>query len=192
MSEYMEQPPHLMEKSVAAWPILDNETVETEHFRPKYAGFWIRFWAYGIDLLVISALSGIFIKPIFRVVGIDISNPAFLLFSPYKVTALLLFLLYFALMTKFMGQTIGKMIMGIRVVPKDGGQLTWSSVIFREVIGRFISKLLVVPYLLVLFMPKKESLHDLFAETVVEYQHSYEKEIRLSRRVRIEGQQLQE
>ena len=58
--------------------------------------------------------------------------------------------------------------MGIKVVPKDGGKLTWGTVLFREVIGRFISKLLVIPYLLVVFMPKKEALHDLFADTYVD------------------------
>jgi uncharacterized RDD family membrane protein YckC len=192
MSEYIEQPKNLAEESAVMRKDADYETVHTEHFRAKYAGFWTRFWAYTIDLLVLYAISGIIIKPIFRVIGIEITNPSFLLFSTYKVAALLLLLLYFALMTKFLGQTVGKMIMGIRVVAKDGGQLTWSSIIFREVLGRFISKMLVVPYLLVLFMPKKETLHDLFADTVVEYEHSYEKVILLSRRERIEGQQLQE
>lgn len=192
MSDYIEQPSNLSEEIVLQKPVADYETVQTEHFRAKYAGFWTRFWAYTIDLLVLSAISGILIKPIFRVTDIAITNPWFLLFSVYKVTTLLLLLLYFALMTKFFGQTIGKMIMGIRVVAKDGGRLTWGSVIFREVFGRFISKLLVVPYLLVLFMPKKEALHDLFADTVVEHEHFYEKEIQVMERKRFEGQQLQE
>ena len=192
MSEYIEQPPHLPEQPVMVKPTGDYETVKLEHFRPKYAGFWTRFWAFTIDLLVLYAISGILIKPIFRVVGIDISNPSFLLFSPYKVTALLLLFLYFALMTKFMGQTVGKMIMGIRVVAKNGAPLTWGTILFREVFGRFISKTLVVPYLLVLFMPKKEALHDVFADTVVEHESTYEKEVRVSRRQQLEGQQLQE
>ena len=57
--------------------------------------------------------------------------------------------------------------MGIKVVAKDGGKLTWGTVIFREVIGSFISKMLFIPYLLVIFMPKKEALHDLFADTLL-------------------------
>ena len=79
----------------------DYEIIRTEQFRPKFAGFWTRFWAYIIDLLIVSSISGIFIKPVFRVLDIEISNPSFLLFSPYKVTLLILFLAYFALMTKF-------------------------------------------------------------------------------------------
>ncbi|AMQ08476.1 hypothetical protein AZE41_07620 [Sporosarcina psychrophila] len=170
----------------------DYETIQTEHYRAKYAGFWTRLWAYTIDLLVLSAISGIIIKPIFRVAGWEITNPSFFFFSTYKVTILILMLLYFALMTKYLQQTVGKMIMGIRVVAKDEGKLTWGSVIFREVIGRFISKMLVIPYLLVLFMPRKEALHDLFADTVVEHEHSYEKEMVVDYRKRIEGQQLQD
>ena len=54
-------------------------------------------------------------------------------------------------------------------------QLTWSTIIFREVIGRFISKLLVIPYLLVAFTPKKEALHDIFADTYVIHEDAYRK-----------------
>ena len=36
----------------------EHATIQTEHFRPKLAGFWIRFWAYSIDLLVVYAISG--------------------------------------------------------------------------------------------------------------------------------------
>jgi len=192
MSEHIEQQPDLTVNSTAATPIPAHKTIQTEHYRAKYAGFWTRLWAYTIDLLVLSAISGIIIKPIFRVAGWEITNPSFFLFSTYKVTILILLLLYFSLMTKYLQQTVGKMIMGIRVAAKDGGNLTWGSVIFREVIGRFISKMLVIPYLLILFMPRKEALHDLFADTIVEHEHSYEKEMRVDYRKRIEGQQLQD
>lgn len=168
----------------------EYEIIRTERFRLKYAGFWTRFWAYVIDLLIVSSISGIFIKPIFRVLDLKISNPSFLLFSPYKVTLLILFLVYFALMTKFAGQTVGKMILGIKVVRQDGGDLTWGTILFREVIGRFISKLLTLPYLLVLFMPKKEALHDLFADTYVVHEQAFEREVVEIRQER-KGEELQ-
>lgn len=169
-------------------PVYD--IVQTEHYRKQYAGFWTRFWAYIIDLLIVSAISGIIIKPIFRVIDALISNPPFLLFSPYKIIVLVLFLAYFSIMTKFFSQTIGKMIIGIKVVQKDGGKLTWGTILFREGIGRFLSKLLTLPYLLVIFMPKKEALHDIFADTIVVHEHSYEKEVIEVRQPR-EGEQLQ-
>ena len=165
-------------------------TVETDRFRPKFAGFWIRFWAYSIDLLVIYALSGLLIKPIFRVFDISVSSPLFLLFNTYKFTELILFLVYFTLMTKYLHQTVGKMILGIKVVSKDGEQLSWGTVVFREVFGRFISKMLLFPYLLPIFMPNKEALHDLFADTHVIFESVYEKDIGFTNRNKAE--QLQE
>ncbi|CAM3152663.1 RDD family protein [Filibacter tadaridae] len=182
MSEHIEEQSNLVENSDKRQP---------GQFRAKYAGFWIRFWAYTIDLLVIAAISGIVVKPIFRVAHIDISSPSFLLFSPYKITALLLLLLYFTMMTKFLQQTVGKMIMGIKVVSENGDRLSWSSVLFREVVGRFISKTLVLPYLLVLFMPKKEALHDLFADTIVIHEQTYEKEMQVSYQNQNDLQKLQ-
>jgi uncharacterized RDD family membrane protein YckC len=167
----------------------EYEIIRTERFRPKFAGFWTRFWAYIIDLLIVSSISGIFIKPIFRVLDIKISNPSFLLFSPYKVTLLILFLAYFALMTKIAGQTVGKMILGIKIVRQDGEKLTWGTILFREVIGRFISKLLTIPYLLVIFMPKKEALHDLFADTYVIHEQAFEREVIETRQVH-KGEEL--
>ena len=166
--------------------------IDTELFHPKFAGFWTRFWAYTIDLIVLFAISGIFIKPIFRAVGLEISNPIFLFFSPYKITILVILLLYFTLMTKYFQQTVGKMVMGIKVVSQQGKTLTWGNLIFREVIGRFISKLLVLPYLLVVFMPKKEALHDIFADTYVVHEEAYEKDVQSRYLNNIRSEQLPE
>lgn len=179
MSEHIEeQPTHVQDPPVMGrTPAYD--TVQTEHFRPKFAGFWTRFWAYSIDLLVVYAISGILIKPLFRAVDLSVSSPIFLLFNSYKITTLIVLLVYFALMTKFFQQTIGKMILGIKVVPKVGESLTWGTIVFREVFGRFISKTLVIPYFLTIFMPKKEALHDLFADTYVVHEDTYEKEFHI-------------
>lgn len=163
------QPPAEMTQGPAAAPV-DQEA----GYRNKPAGFWIRFWAYIIDLIVIGAISGLLVKPVFRIVDWPITDPFFLLYSPYKAVVLVIFLAYFLLMTKFFGQTAGKMICGIRVIRKTGGPLGWGNLFFREVIGRYVSKTLVLPYLLVVFMPRNEALHDLFADTEVIHEHLYE------------------
>ena len=167
-------------------------SVKSNEYHPKLAGFWTRFWAYTIDIIVLYAISGIFIKPIFRAFDIPIENPSFLFFTTYKATILIVLLLYFALMTKYLQQTVGKIIMGIKVVSRDDSQLSWNTIIFREVIGRFISKLLVIPYLLVAFTPKKEALHDIFADTFVIHEDAYEKKGRLHNLVKNRGEQLQD
>ena len=93
-------------------------------------------------------------------------------------------------MTKYFQQTVGKMVLGIKVVSQQGDKLTWGALIFREVIGRFISKMLVLPYLLVVFMPRKEALHDIFAETYVVHEDTYEKEGQLPYFKNARGEQL--
>jgi uncharacterized RDD family membrane protein YckC len=45
--------------------------------------------------------------------------------------------------------------------------LTWDTVLFREWIGRFISASIWILYAIVAFLPKKQGLHDLFADTAV-------------------------
>ncbi|QUW22715.1 RDD family protein [Sporosarcina sp. Marseille-Q4063] len=164
-------------------------TIENSEYHQKLAGFWTRFWAYTIDIIVLYAISGILIKPVFRVFNLPIENPSFLFFTTYKATILIVLLLYFALMTKYLQQTVGKIIMGIKVVSNDDSQLTWNTIIFRELIGRFISKLLVIPYLLVAFTPKKEALHDIFADTHVVHEDAYEKK-HLHNLMKNRGEQL--
>ena len=59
------------------------------------------------------------------------------------------------------------MIFGLKVVTLKEEKMTWGTLIFREFIGRFISKTTVIGYLLVGILPKKQGLHDIFADTSV-------------------------
>jgi uncharacterized RDD family membrane protein YckC len=70
-------------------------------------------------------------------------------------------------MTKYFNQTIGKMVFGIKVIDLKNDKLTWGTILFREWIGRFISATVVIGYIIVAFLPKKQGLHDLFTETSV-------------------------
>lgn len=131
----------------------------------RFAGFWMRFWAYLLDLIVIGSMDRILINPIFRAIGLDLHNGDF--FAPITIATAITFYGYFVLMTKFFGQTLGKMVFGLRVIPLRDEKLTWSTVLFREWIGRFISTFIVILYVLVAFLPKKQGIHDLFADTTV-------------------------
>lgn len=131
----------------------------------KYAGFWMRFWAYLIDLVVVGSIDRILINPIFRAMDIPLHESS--LFAPITLATAITFYGYFVLMTKFFGQTLGKMVFGLKVIDLEGQKLTWSTVLFREWIGRFISVTVFIGYLIVAFLPKKQGLHDLFADTSV-------------------------
>lgn len=132
----------------------------------RYAGFWMRFWAYLVDVIVVASLNGILITPFVKWLDIPAAEPAFL---PLQgVLTGLIYYAYFILMTKFLSQTLGKMLFGLIVRRDDAERLTWGTVIFREGIGRFISKtILFVGYIIAGFTKKKKSLHDMFADTIV-------------------------
>src|SRR5699024_34152 len=77
---------------------------------------------------------------------------------------------YFVWMTKWKGQTIGKMIFGLKVINKEEKPLRWSDLISREVIGRFFYRvfwIINLLYLVVAFDRKKQGIHDKLADTVV-------------------------
>jgi len=131
----------------------------------RFAGFWMRFWAYLLDLLVIGSFNRLIIYPVFR--ALDLSIVEQNMFTPIAIATALTFYLYFVLMTKFLGQTLGKMVFGIKVVNLKGETLSWGTILFREWIGRFISSTILITYIIVAFLPKKQGLHDLFADTSV-------------------------
>ncbi|WP_260631282.1 RDD family protein [Bacillus sp. S/N-304-OC-R1] len=131
----------------------------------RFAGFWMRFWAYLLDLVVIGSIDRMIINPLFRVLDIPLTE--FNIFAPISIASAITFYAYFVLMTRYFNQTLGKMVFGLKVVDLKGQKLTWGTVIFREWIGRFISATILIGYVVVAFLPKKQGLHDIFTDTTV-------------------------
>jgi len=126
-----------------------EETIKVNDF-PKYfyAGFWIRFLAFIVDLICIGSITRLTIG----------------------LAAMLIYLGYFILFTKLNhGQTIGKMIFGIRVICFNESDLSWTTVLVREGACRFILKfpLLFVGYLPTIFNQRKQHIGDYFSNTSV-------------------------
>lgn len=146
-----------------------EETVNTEKqitfYRP--AGFGIRFFAYVIDLIVIASITTIVIARFITITA----DSFYGLLGLNLGTVGIIGSLYFLLMTKFFGQTIGKMIAGIEVIRTDGETPDWLSLLFREVIGRLISQLggLHPGYIWVAFHPRKQGWHDSLGDSYVVY-----------------------
>jgi uncharacterized RDD family membrane protein YckC len=91
----------------------------------NFATFWQRFVAMWVDVLV-------FVPLMFLQAGIE---------SISKVTALLVFLVYMSLTLAYpiyghgrFGRTVGKWVMGIRVVRFTGGPLRWRDAWLRSVV----------------------------------------------------------
>lgn len=147
---------------------------EVLYYERMPAGFWVRFWAYIVDLLVIASATSILAKPIFLLLGIDTANNAW--YAPYAIVSAILFYGYFVLMTKFFEQTVGKMIFGIRVISLKEKKLSWSTLLFREWIGRFISVTILPLYWIIGFTKLKQGVHDFIADTTVIHEQAYRKQ----------------
>lgn len=133
-----------------------------------FAGFWMRLFAYTIDIICVHAVSNIFLGMLFFVLKIDKSTE-FLSF--YGLSYLIIYVGYFTLLTKLnQGQTVGKMIFGIRVISFTEEELSWSTVLVRETACRFFLQaqpLLMFGYLPSAFTSKKQHVGDYFSDTSV-------------------------
>ncbi|SER91063.1 RDD family protein [Psychrobacillus sp. OK032] len=173
-------------------PVTEQVVVHrTAQYEQKAAGFWIRFWAYTADILILSSIGMLIIKPVFRLFSLELNDPVW--YAPFTLITAFIFYAYFVLMTKFCSQTVGKIIFGIRVVSKNGAKLTWGTVIFREWIGRLISIIpLNIPYLVIAFTPKKQAIHDFIADTLVVHEAVYDKKDKQEYEHHIVAKELQE
>jgi len=149
-------------------------------YTAKAAGFWMRFWAFLLDLLIIGAITGILVKPVFKVIGLSVNDSTW--YAPISILSAVVYFAYFVLMTKFFSQTLGKMVFGLKVVKDNGEKLDWMTVLFRELVGRFMSNMFFkIPYLIVIFTPRHKGVHDFVADTVVVHESVFEqvKEVQL-------------
>ena len=134
----------------------------------RKAGFWIRFWAYIIDVIIVSSLNSIILSPL-----VFFQDTAILQWEYISVMGILsgiVYYLYFLFMTKIFSQTLGKMIIGIQVISTQEKQVTWGDLLFREVIGRFLHNvffILKLLYITVAFTDKKQGIHDMIGSTRV-------------------------
>lgn len=142
-----------------------EKSAKPTNYALKTAGFWIRFWAFLLDGFIISAVGGILFNPIFYLMDWSLSDTVW--YAPISLITAILYYSYFVLMTKFFGQTLGKMVFGLRVISLKHDKLTWSDVLFRDWIGRIINNVFMPLYILVVILPENQGLHDYFADTTV-------------------------
>lgn len=152
---------------------LEKIEVPTEkQYTHKTAGFWMRFCAYVLDSLVIAAIIGIIINPIFHLNNWSLNDTVW--YAPISIISALIYYTYFVMMTKLWQQTLGKMVFGLRVQSLNGGKLDFQTLLFREVVGRFISNVvLYLPYIIVAFTPKNQGVQDYVADTIVVHENIF-------------------
>lgn len=130
----------------------------------EYAGFWIRFGAAIVDGLIMLSLAYLIFNPIRRSIGVGETE-----LSWVDGFESLVSIAYYVLLTTAFGQTLGKMLFGIRVVPQDGSgknKLGW--ILLRETLGKLCSAIILcIGYIMAGFDKQKRALHDRMASTYV-------------------------
>jgi uncharacterized RDD family membrane protein YckC len=132
------------------------------------AGFLVRLVAYIIDAIILAIVDGIiqaiFVAPSMRP---DASGGAAALAVIGYILVLVWTFGYLIYFWTTSGQTIGKKVMGLKVIAVDGGELTIGKAIVR-VIGYAISAIVIyLGFLWVIWDPNKQGWHDKIAGTYV-------------------------
>lgn len=157
---------HLEKKPEKKIPYVGIKKMTHQYPKYFYSGLFIRTCSYLVDLLIVLSLQNIILRPVFSILNIPMSSSN--ITTLYGLSKTMVLLSYFVLMTYLAnGQTIGKMIFGIRVVDFDSEKLRLSTVLIREIFGRLI--IYHYPYicLILLFTSKKQHFIDLLCDTSV-------------------------
>lgn len=138
---------------------------------PK-AGFWIRVVSSIIDFIVVTVVQMIlvfFLGMAGGIMGGELSDEGhFMMGMTTGLFGMILTWAYYVFFTGYCGQTPGKMALRIKVIRTDGSGLGYGTAFLREVIGKFISWILLcIGYLMVAFDAQKQGLHDKIAGTYV-------------------------
>ena len=167
---------------------VDIKTPEFVSLQFQSAGLGSRTAAFIIDQLILMTVNVIIIICLgFVLYGFD--DLFFLtefMSYPIAITLIVLFLLnwgYFFVLEYFSGgKTIGKRVIGIRVIQENGHSLTILSSFIRNLV-RIIDSLpanYLVGMLMIFFHPKNKRIGDLVAGTIVVHERKAKKKSRLS------------
>jgi uncharacterized RDD family membrane protein YckC len=133
----------------------------------SYAGFWLRVVASFIDGFILNL---VYVIVAFIFFWFFAKNNSSLSNSTQTIMSILYFfiwILYFPLMESRSGATLGKKIIGIKVLNVNGEPIG-----FLKSVGRNLAKIISVLILMIGFMmagftKKKQGLHDIIASCVV-------------------------
>ncbi|MCO5183733.1 MAG: RDD family protein [Anaerolineae bacterium] len=159
-------------------------TIHQQSMKGEFAGFASRFVAFAIDLAIVLLLAGIInwvIIAALGLVGINPLAPVDTRASDFNqlvtvISKIVLAVMPFALLVSYWlifwtvtGQTVGKRIMGVRVVRMDGQRMkTGNSV--RRIIMYFVCMIpFFLGFLWILIDDERRGWHDKVANTCVIY-----------------------
>jgi uncharacterized RDD family membrane protein YckC len=176
-------PTGTMARPGGGFPIAGGAPGGLTYAHPVYAGFWLRFVAYLIDVLIVGIPVGVIFLVVVLGAGfgtafgrIGEGNASDILpvllggaFLTILCFALVGIWLYFALCESSAWQaTVGKRALGLVVTDYAGDRVTFGRASGRF-FARFITGLLpfAIGYIMAGFTEKKQALHDMIAGCLV-------------------------
>jgi uncharacterized RDD family membrane protein YckC len=131
-----------------------------------YGGFWRRFAAIAIDMIILDLFTAILALIGNVLVPLD-DGFTWAVVIPYYGMAVLINAVYFIYFHGTTGQTPGKKLLGLRVVQADGEPMTLG-IAFLRWVGYIISKIpLLLGFIWAAFDDRKQGWHDKIAGTCV-------------------------
>ena len=141
----------------------------------RYAGFWKRLFAFIIDMafcVLVFLLSFVIGLVLNNAVpqhpeGLDDVIGAILIFLvlALALTVVGTFLLYFPMLEGRYGRTLGKRLLGLRVIRENGTSIGFKEAFLRRL--PFYFDFIVIDVLFIPFTAKKQRGFDLIAQTLV-------------------------
>jgi uncharacterized RDD family membrane protein YckC len=134
------------------------------------AGFGPRLAAYAVDKLLVGLALLLVRIPAWVVsFGQGSASPVLFDYTAADIVCYVLSAAYFVLLTYFTGGTLGKKVMGLHVEKSDGTALGFVDVLYRETVGRFLSGIACLGYIMILADRDKRGFHDWLCATCVCY-----------------------
>ncbi|MSQ07408.1 MAG: RDD family protein [Dehalococcoidia bacterium] len=137
-------------------PVAGFSSLEMALVGEEYMGFWIRVAASLIDLVIsVAAIAGLLLF-------LDGGGPVLVYFLATGHNVVFVGL---------RGQTVGKMILGLQVVDRQGKPPSFWRILLRELGGKTVSGAFFLGYLWVGWHREKRGWHDSIAGTYVVRKH---------------------
>ncbi len=150
-----------------------------EHLMPldasefEYAGFWIRFWAFLIDSVLISLLLVPLLTPLLRAMGwtdsgFDLTNLAANINPSSLALNLVAPAIAVLVFWRYRSATPSKMLIGATIVDATTGLAPGTGQLIGRYLGYYVSVMpLFLGLLWIAFDKRKQGWHDKLANTVV-------------------------
>ncbi|GEM_PF-3576855 len=126
---------------------------QVPQFQTIYAGFWVRYAAFQIDIFPVAIIIALLSRSSFNILGSWI--------------VIVIFFLYSTIFTFLYGATLGKKLFRLKVVDKNGNKPNFIAAVLRETGKLIFTVVFLVGFLWVVFDKEKQGLYDKIASTHV-------------------------